>query len=427
MSTNIVASGCITSADINDTGFVSYSDFIGNVNSLEDCITAAEKYGNLCSAKNGSDKCTYVAYRDGEIEDSLKKAAGLYDKSQHCQTEAEKNKYLNQSLDLFKKIWLNYTPEERRRQLNSIKPDEPDKHDNPSQSNTSGKYFPFLENYARWIRDNPTYLKYFESNVNSQRQPLQMKNTCWLGGKNVLDTKYVELLDFNKNKNPNCKYGLYPVPGTEGENVAERMKMYYKQLAEDNKRKADEAAMKARTSYAMAQFVNHPDASKLDIFSLFKAAQNTKAKLELDVATKDTRASINDKLRRLEDQEKYADKFNRLAKISKKAINSNIDLVKDKQQIARKMNADLQNLNWSLEESEKKEILQNKITTTLGIIIMLFAGLCVGLMIYYLIGGTIKTDVKNKTNKGVLDNIFGLNKKGKVSLKNKKALNSIFS
>ena len=35
--------------------------------------------------------------------------------------------------------------------------------------------------------------------------------------------------------------------------------------------------------------------------------------------------------------------------------------------------------------------------------------------------------IKNKSNKGVLDNIFGLNKKGKVSLRNKKALNSIFS
>ena len=34
--------------------------------------------------------------------------------------------------------------------------------------------------------------------------------------------------------------------------------------------------------------------------------------------------------------------------------------------------SDLQTLFWSLEQSKNKEILQNKITTTLGIIIMLF-------------------------------------------------------
>jgi hypothetical protein len=85
-----------------------------------------------------------------------------------------------------------------------------------------------------------------------------------------------------------------------------------------------------------------------------------------------------------------------------------------------------------LEESKNKEILQNKITTTLGIIIMLFAGLCIGLMVYYLIGGSEKlygtSVVKNKSNAGVLDSIFGFNKNTKSSpLSNAKVLDSFFS
>jgi hypothetical protein len=135
-------------------------------------------------------------------------------------------------------------------------------------------------------------------------------------------------------------------------------------------------------------------------------------------------------LKELQKQEKYIEMINSLKDTSKKAINSNIDLVKDQQHVADKMESDLQTLSWSLEESKNKEILQNKITTTLGIIIMLFAGLCIGLMVYYLIGGSEKlygkTNVKNKSDAGVLDSIFGFNKINKQS-SNKKAINSLFS
>ena len=423
MSTNIVPIGCVTSTDINDTGFVSYSDFIGNVNNVEECLQKAETYGNLCLEKNengSNNTCSFIAYRDGEIEDLLRKADSEYQKVKNCQTEVEKNKYLNKSLDLFKKIWLNYTPDERKRQLNG-------------KINDTGRYEPFLGGFAPWIKKKLSYMEYFEKNVNSDRVPIQMKNTCWLGGKNILNTNYVELVDLrteknqNRPKNPNCKYGLYPVPGTNGENMADRMKKFYHQLAEKDNKLAKEAAIKAQTSNAMAKFVNNPDSSKLDIFSLFKAAQNEKAKLELDAATKDARESINSKLEKLGEQQRIVELINPLTETTRKAINSNIDLVKDKQQISNKMNADLQTLNWSLEESEKKEMLQNKITTTLGIIIMLFACLCIGLMVYHLIGGTMKDNIRNNTNKRILDNIFGLNKKGNISFKNKKILKNIFS
>jgi len=417
MSTdNIVPIGCVTSKNAKDAGFIPFSDSIGPVKSVEDCILKAEAYGNLCTEKGSNssndNKCSYVVYQDGQPIDLLREADAEYQKSKNCQTEAERNKYLLSSLQMFQDIWLNYSTEDRKNQLNP----------------NSG--YPFLDNYAPWIRKSDKYMTFFRENATSSRKIKPMKNLCWVGGKNILNTKYTELVNFEKNKNPKCKYGLYMVPGTEGENVADRLKKYYQQLADENKKNADASALKAKTSHAMAKFVSSPDASNMDVFSLFKAAKDTKSKLEIAAATKDTRDSINDNLAKIRDQERLVRIFNSLADTSKTAINRNIDFVKDKQQIAKKMNADLQSLNWSLEESENKEILQNKITTTLGIIIMLFAGLCVGLMVYYLIGGAsgVKAELKNKSNKGVLNSIFGLDKSGKAaSSSNKKALNSIFS
>lgn len=412
MSTNnIVPIGCVTKHDINDTGFIPFSDMVP-VKNVEECILQAEKYGNLCSEnkKSGDNKCTYVAYQDGRVIDLLRDADSIYQKVQNCQTDAEKNKYTMQSLQKFQDIWMNYTPADRKKQLDP----------------NSG--VPFLDNYAPWIRKNDNYMTFFTSNKNASRKPIHMKNLCWVGGKNVLDTKYTELVNFDKNKNPKCKYGLYIVPGTEGENVADRLRKYHWQVATETKRKADEASKKAEISHAMAQFMSDPKTANMELYSLFAAAQKTKMKLERDAATQDVRSSIDTNLSSLQDKEKLVKMYNNLADTSRIAINSNIDFVKDKKQVAQKMDADLQTLTWSLEESENKEILQNKITTTLGIIIMLFAGLCVGLMVYYLIGGSEGvTKIKNKTNKGMLDNLFGLNKTGKANSANKKALNKIFS
>ena len=118
-----------------------------------------------------------------------------------------------------------------------------------------------------------------------------------------------------------------------------------------------------------------------------------------------------------------------MTKTTRTAINRNIDFIKDKQNVSNKINSDLHTLNWSLKESENKEDLQNKITTTLGIIIMLFACLCVGLMVYYMIkgGSPVLKNSKNKSNKGLLENIFGLGKKVTKESNTKKALSGIFS
>ena len=50
------------------------------------------------------------------------------------------------------------------------------------------------------------------------------------------------------------------------------------------------------------------------------------------------------------------------------------------------------------------------------------------LMVYYLIGGVkgAKVELKNKSNSGILNNIFGLGGT-KTTSTNKKAINSIFS
>ena len=178
----------------------------------------------------------------------------------------------------------------------------------------------------------------------------------------------------------------------------------------------------------MAQFINNSGKKNIDLFDLLNAARDAKSKVELELATQDKKKDVTAKLNKIMENDTYIKKIKDLTSISANAINSNIDFVKDKQKVVDKMEADLQTLTWSLKESENKEELQNKITTTLGIIIMLFAGLCVGLIVYYLMGGISgKTvGIKNKTNKNVLNNIFGFNKASTTS-SNKKALNSLFS
>ena len=424
MSTNtIVPIGCVTSNYYKDSGFIPFSELVSSVKSVEECIQKADQFGNLCAENNSNasytkgdnnSKCTYVAYGDGDVYDLLREADAVYQKSINCQTDKEKTLYLQDSLKLFQNIWLHFTVEDRKQQL----------------SDTNG--VSFMYGYAPWINKNTAYMSFFNDNVNSTRVPKQMKNTCWIGGNNVLKTGYTQLIDFNKTnvKPPACKYGLYIVPGTEGDNASDRMKKYYQQLANDNLQKAKDSELQARKANAMLSFMDN--SKNVDVFTLFNSAKETSTKIERDAATQDLRTSIDNNLKELKKQEKYIEMINSLKDTSKKAINSNIDLVKDQQHVANKMESDLQTLSWSLEESKNKEILQNKITTTLGIIIMLFAGLCIGLMVYYLIGGSEKlygtSVVKNKSNAGVLDSIFGFNKNTKSSpLSNAKVLDSFFS
>jgi hypothetical protein len=416
MSTNtIVPIGCVTSNYSKDSGFIPFSELVSPVKSVEECIQKADQFGNLCAENNLGDnnsKCTYVAYHDGDVYDLLRGADSEYQKSITCLSDNEKTKYLQNSLQMFQNIWLHFTVDDRKQQL----------------SDTNG--VPFMHGYAPWIKKNTDYMTFFNNNVNSARVPIQMNNICWIGGNNVLKTGYTQLIDFDKTnvKPPACKYGLYIVPGTEGANAADRMKKYYKQLANDNLQKAKDAEIQAKKANAMLSFMDN--SKDVDVFTLFNNAKETSTKIERDAATQDLRTTIDNNLKELQKQEKYIEMINSLKDTSKKAINSNIDLVKDQQHVADKMESDLQTLSWSLEESKNKEILQNKITTTLGIIIMLFAGLCIGLMVYYLIGGSEKlygkTNVKNKSDAGVLDSIFGFNKINKQS-SNKKAINSLFS
>lgn len=410
-SNNISQIGCVTSTNAKEAGFIPFSDLVGPVKSVEECVAKADEYGNLCAENDPNNKtarCNYVVYDDGDVYDLLRTADAEYQKSKNCTTNNEKQKYLTKSLEMFNNIWLSFTPEERKTQL-------------------SGN---FMYGYADWIKKNNTYLSFFKNNLVSQRKPIQLKNKCWIGGSNVLESGYTHLVDFGKGiKNPKCKYGLYLVPGTEGSNYKERLQKYYQQQAEENAKQAKEAQVKAKTSKAMASFINN--SKNMDVFSLFSAAKDTKSKIEMEAATEDTRESIKSTLKNIQEQEKYAKLLNTITPVAREAINKNIDLVKDKQQVANKMNADLQNLRWSLDESKNKELLQNKITTTLGIIIMLFAGLCVGLMMYYIIKGgplgKIVSAVKNKTNTGYLNSIFGLNKPTTSIKTSKKAINSIFS
>ena len=403
MSDNIIVPvGCVTSDVSKDVGFINFSELVDPVKSVEECIQKANQFSNLCADKNTDDtgnnksKCTYVAYRDGDVYELLRTADSEYQKSLDCQIDDEKKKYINKSLKLFQNIWLHFTVDDRKQQ----------------KSGTTG--VSFMYGYADWIKKNSDYMKFFNDNINSERIPIQMKNTCWLGGNNVLKNEYTYLVDFDKNivKPPNCKYSLYMVPGTEGDNVPDKMKKYYQQLEDSNLQKAKDAEIQAKKAKAMLLFIGN--SKNVDMFTMFNSAKETSSKIEKDAALEDVKLSIDNRLKELEKQEKYIEMINSLKDTSKDAINKNIDLVNDKQKVADKMETDLQTLTWSLDESKNKEILQNKITYTLGIVIILFAMICIGLMIYYLLGSNknmYKSLIKNKSDAAVLDSIFGFKKK----------------
>ena len=413
MSTNISKFGCVTSATAKDAGFVDVSDLI-EVGSIEDCLAKADNYGNLCAEKDTSNKdkkCHFFAYKDGSHNDLLQEASAEYEKKKY------NNNYVQSSLLLFHDIWLSYSISERKDQLDGNQP--------------------FLSNFAPWVKESKEYMKWFYDNLSSDIKPIppkKQKNKCWIGGNNVLKNKeythFIDNSDNITNKKTQCKdkdYGLYIVPGTEGDNYNERIIKMFTQQAIDDKKQADEASKKARSSLAMAKVVSN---TKMDtpVYGFINRINLEKKKTEFEEETKDTIDNIGKNLFKIIQSDTYIKKIKDLSNISTKALNNNIDFVKDKQHVSDKIEADLQTLTWSLTESENKELLQNKITTTLGIIIMLFSGLCVGLIVYYLIGGIPGTpfSIKNKSNKNVLNNIFGFNKSSATS-SNKKALNSLFS
>jgi hypothetical protein len=394
----IVPIGCVTSNNYKETGFVllpeiynSTTQTYESVKNIEECINRAKQSDAFCS----DNKCSYVVYNDSDISELLSEAASIYQKSLY-ESISKKIEYRNESLELFKKIWLHFSPEDRKKQLNGNIP------------------FMYGYNYNNWLKDNE-YFKYFKDNEKSKIvkiPPEKMKNTCWIGGNDVLKNNHIKLLDFKKQNNKiQCKHSLYMVPGTEGDDTPGKMKNYYQQIVDENTKKEKNAHTVAIKAKAMLSLMDNP--INVDITTLFKNAADVGSKLELDTATLDLRTSINTTFDDLHKQEGFIKMINSLKNTSRDAINKNIELVKDKQGVSDKMESDLQTLFWSLEQSKNKEILQNKITTTLGIIIMLFAGLCIGMILYYSMkGGSVKINeiFKSKSEANALNLILGFKK-----------------
>ena len=389
MTNKIFPIGCVTSPDFKESGFIDVSDLGNRVKTVEECIEKADNLGYLCAENNNKDsKCTHVAYRNGDIYDLLREADNEYTKSKDCQNNIDKKKYLDKSLKLFKSIWLHFSADERKKQLNNN----------------------FMYGYAPWIFKNNNYMKYFSNNVNSDRKELPMNNICWIGGKNIIGNKYNKFIDGENASSQGCKNDIYIVPGTEGDPLEQARKFFTAKVDSANSQieELEKVALQAKTVVSTMTSPNNGD--------IFQAFQKNSEQQKIDTATEEINKEIQSNTDELEKQKIYIDIINDLKGTSKNAINKNIDIVKDKQHVADKMEADLQILSWSLEESKNKEILQNKITTTLGIIIMLFAGLCIGLMVYYLINSSKNLNVaKNKSDTGVLDSIFGFDKIKKKS------------
>lgn len=388
--------GCTTSSNAVDSGFIPFSEVVAKVDSMEDCLRKAEEHGQMCSEQNpsGEKSCSYIMYSNGNVYDLLRDADQEYRKSKNAQSASQAKRYRLKSLKAFEKIWLGLTPAERKEQL----------------SESSG--VSFLYGYAPWIAKNKSDMRFFEENADAPRIPLVLNNKCWIGGKKVLNSGHIKLVDMNSSmrKNPMCKHPVYLVPSADGGNYQERLHAYYKQKEQESVDRLRKAKIEAKTSRAMAEFVNKN--SGAGIFNLFQKARETKAKVEVDAVTEDTVKEIKRNLQVMKNKNKYLRMIQELKETTQKGLDHQKKEEARKKKILQKMDADLQNLNWSLNKSQDNEILRNQITTTLGFIVILLAVLCVAGLIYYLMGDRI---VSSFVKRNVVGAIFSNASKTKVA------------
>jgi len=87
------------------------------------------------------------------------------------------------------------------------------------------------------------------------------------------------------------------------------------------------------------------------------------------------------------------------------------DTIKNKEKVVHKIDDDIQMMNRSIQESKEKDILQHKIKTVLSIVIILFAILCFGGIIYHFVGDTIKKNIQSKVPGFIKGNMSSNTKK----------------
>jgi len=382
---SIIPIGCVSTLDSSKAGFFDTTHVPNlSINNIEDCINYAKETPSNCGGK-----CEYVVYKNADLWDELRaanKASIDYIKSESASGSRD-DYYRQQAIQHFKNAYLSISERERL-----------DFNDN------------FYGYKPKWFTADD--MNYFTNSDNLKRNIVSSKlNSCWVGGKNVLKKSFINSMNFDNPKDKiRCKnnLGVYVVPG-DGDGLADAYLSFFQKKTQNISKKYEETEKELLVAQALERYSKtNPTA---DLNEMLIRAKEIRQQVEHNYNTRHERAEI-EKQKAIEDAKKPLKQMvNSLTESNYTAINNHQDLLNDKKKTADKINSDLQSLRWSLRESEDKEKLQNKITSLLSIIAILFAGLCIGFILYKVIGGVSKSSSTDTSNKGVLNSIFGFNKK----------------
>jgi len=410
--------GCVTASDPVAAGFFKYPY---TTRSEKDCLEKARISGVLCGPQNNG-TCSYFIFTNRSIDDKLREG--------NIQHEAGNDEA---ALQYFMQAWRSLTKAQRQQEVNIVvRNKQPDR---------------FMNGFGGWIaktRGQKTdYFKRFTDSLAEKTTPLPLEGNCWVGGSSILDdpvdsnkpNPHVLLSEEaagNPEKQAACKYNLYEVPpDVPGLNSQQQMMRMYKRRVSKDRRELQNLQKRLRDNQIALKIAEKSTTP----WEMIAEAVQVQKDMEQEARLKPHREAAKGQKQALEKNLKTAKLFNLVSKMTNHAVSSSNKLVNQQKQAAHKIKADIANINWSLEEANRQEALQNKITTTLGILIVLFVILCVGLLIYYMMyekpGGSsaVSTSARN-TQSGVISNIFSKKApKGGVpgTGSNKSAINNIFS
>jgi hypothetical protein len=403
--------GCIT-MEPSKAGF---HRFPHAVDTIESCLRAAEQSGLYCGkdANDTKAKCHYFSYSGMTADDYLKEGKKLYE-----------NGNKKAAFTIFFQVWKSYSPEIKKNYLET-----------PSSR--------FMAPYGgEWLLKE--FKKEFEKTASDAPVPLPVQGTCWVGGSQIMkDPNNLNLpnpyliipeegnLEQQNQKGP-CKYNLYEVPlGENGSSVQDKIiNMYQRRVSKTGKelQKIKEKLIAEKVALQIAQ-------KHVDPIDMLIEAKQVEKDINLSKKTKPFVSNIKEKQKQMKNALGSLKAMNEVSKASTSAAQSSQQLLQERKKVLHKIDADINNINWSLKETSRQTSLQNKISTTLGILIILFVALCVSLFIYYsfrssdALGKIGSSAAKiSDARSTVIDNIFGLGKKNKPpGSATKSAINKIFS
>lgn len=397
--------GCVTASDPEQAGFTKHRF---TARSIDECADIARKGGIMCEGGN----CSYFAFTSRTIDDKLREAKNQND-----------NGNPQVAILYLQQAWKSLDQSARKAEM--LKAEKL-----PAS---------FLNGFGAWAAKNPEILQRLRDGINDSVMPLPLEGNCYVGGGNIVNDPH------NKN-NPNphivlsdemggftsaasCKYDLFELPpsGTLGANVQQKMINMYKRRVARQKKQVEEIKKKLekdQIALRVAQKHTRPEEMIAEVVAIEKDMKIQEKQKPYINALTETKESLHKSL-------EGAKLFNYVAKTTNSAVESSNKLLNAKKNVLHKLDADIDNLSWSLQKTSDQEHLQNKITTTLGILVVLFVALCIALLIYYLLYRDYSVSVKSgKSDANIFSSVFDTKKpKGGIpgSYSNKSAINNIFS